>query len=68
MKRHADFSPTGGDKTHISFALRVDAVPAYVTTPDGSMLVGDVRSYKSMAAQPQLTATPPGALTRKESE
>ena len=68
MKRHADFSPTGprGEKTHISFALRVDALPAYVTIPDGSMLVSDVRSYKQMAAaQPQPAAAPSSILTRK---
>jgi len=43
----------------------VDALPAYVTVPDGSMLVSDVRSYKQMAAaQPQLTASPASASTR----
>jgi len=68
MKRHADFSPTGprGEKTHISFALRVDALPAFVTVPDGSVLVSDARSYKQMAvAQAQPTAAPPGTLARK---
>lgn len=52
MKRHADYSPAGkgGEKTHISFALRVDALPAYVSTPDGSALVASVRSYKQEAA------------------
>ena len=36
LQRNADYSPTGpkGEKTHISFALRVDAVPAFVMTPD----------------------------------
>ena len=67
MKRHADFSPTGskGEKTHISFALRVDAVPAFVTVPDGSTLVSDVRSYKqeAVAAQTQ-PAAPASMLTR----
>jgi hypothetical protein len=70
MKRHADFSPAGpsGEKTHISFALRVDALPAYVTVPDGSRLVSDVRSYKQMAAmQPQLTASPTSVPARRDS-
>jgi hypothetical protein len=61
MKRHADFSPSGpgGEKTHISFALRIDALPAYVTVPDGSALVKEVRSYKSEAAAVASIATPP---------
>ncbi len=48
MKRHADFSPSGprGEKTHISFALRVDATPAFVIDPDRLAVVTDVRSYK----------------------
>jgi hypothetical protein len=58
MKRFADYSPTGpgGERTHISFALRVDAMPAYVTVPDGSALATSVRSYKAEAP-----ATPPPA-------
>jgi hypothetical protein len=66
MKRHADFSPTGpkGEKTHISFALRVDAIPAFVTIPDGSVLVSDVRSYKEVAAQAQPIAAPENRVTR----
>jgi hypothetical protein len=67
MKRHADYSPTGpkGEKTHISFALRVDAIPAFVTVPDGSVLVSDVRSYKEVAtAQIQPAAAPANMLTR----
>jgi hypothetical protein len=66
MKRHADFSPTGskGEKTHISFALRVDAVPAFVTVPDGSALVNDVHSYKQLAAQTQPTAAPANIAAR----
>jgi hypothetical protein len=53
MKRNADYSPEGanGEKTHISFALRVDALPAFVTVPDGTALVSEVLSYKQMAAQ-----------------
>jgi hypothetical protein len=51
MKRRADFSPTGpsGEKTHISFALRVDAVPAFVMTPDAKDEIAVVRSYKAEA-------------------
>lgn len=51
LQRNADFSPTGrkGAKTHISYALRVDAIPAYVMTPDASQQVASVESYKSLA-------------------
>jgi hypothetical protein len=51
LKRNADYSPTGpkGEKTHISYALRVDAIPAYVMTPDGTQQVAAVESYKSLA-------------------
>jgi hypothetical protein len=54
LKRNADFSPTGpsGDKTHISYALRVDALPAFVTTPDGSKQVTSIVSYKGEAKPP----------------
>jgi hypothetical protein len=36
LRRNADYSPTGagGEKTHISFAYRVEAVPAFVIAPD----------------------------------
>ncbi len=53
LKRHADYSPTGpdGEKTHISFALRVDALPAFVMTPDAKMEVASVESYKAMAPE-----------------
>src|SRR5215831_13858202 len=51
LRRNADFSPTGpgGEKTHISFALRVDAVPAFVMIPDASKEVASVESYKQIA-------------------
>ncbi len=55
LRRNADYSPTGpkGEKTHISYALRVDAVPAYVMAPDASQ-IASVQSYKSLAApEPQ---------------
>jgi len=52
LRRHADYSPggLGGEKTHISYALRLDAVPAYVTEPDGKRLVASVKSYKTAAS------------------
>jgi len=51
LKRNADFSPDGphGEKTHISFAMRIDAIPAYVTTPDATALATTVKSYKDVA-------------------
>jgi hypothetical protein len=54
LERNADFSPTGpgGDKTHISFALRVEAVPAFVMTPDGTKQVSSIDSYKALAPPP----------------
>jgi hypothetical protein len=53
LRRNADYSPAGpgGEKTHISFALRVDALPAFVTTPDGSREVASVESYKAIASK-----------------
>src|SRR5262249_9680714 len=51
LRRNADYSPTGpgGEKTHISFALRIDALPGSVTPPDGSKEVASVESYKAIA-------------------
>lgn len=51
LKRNADYSPAGpkGEKTHISYALHVDAIPAYVMTPDASEPVASAMSYKSIA-------------------
>lgn len=53
LRRNADYSPTGlgGEKTHISFALRLDALPAFVMTPDASKEVASVESYKANAPQ-----------------
>jgi hypothetical protein len=53
LKRNADYSPNGsnGERTHISYALRIDALPAYVTTPDAGALAASVESYKSLAPQ-----------------
>jgi hypothetical protein len=62
LRRNADFSPKGGkgEKTHISFALRVDALPAFVATPDASHEVAAVKSYKSIAKveEPTMAALP----------
>jgi hypothetical protein len=51
LRRNADYSPTGpdGDKTHISFALRIEALPAFVMTPDAGKEVASVESYKAIA-------------------
>ena len=51
LRRNADYSPPGhrGVKTHISFALRIDALPAFVMTPDASKTVASVESYKASA-------------------
>jgi hypothetical protein len=51
LRRNADYSPTGpgGENTHISFALRIDALPAFVMTPDASKEVASVESYKAIA-------------------
>jgi hypothetical protein len=53
LKRNADYSPKGAraEKTHISYALRVDALPAYVLTPDATKVARSVESYKAIAPQ-----------------
>ncbi|MEX1033216.1 MAG: hypothetical protein WDZ30_07630 [Cellvibrionaceae bacterium] len=53
LKRNADYSPEGanGEKTHISFALRVDALPAYVMTPDYRQQAAAIKSYKALAPE-----------------
>lgn len=57
LRRNADYSPTGprGEKTHISFAMRVEAVPAFVMQPDALTQVAAAASYKAVAPAP----TPP---------
>jgi hypothetical protein len=51
LRRSADFSPAGpdGEKTHISYALRIEALPAFVMMPDASKEVAAVQSYKAIA-------------------
>ncbi len=64
LKRGADYSPTGpdGPKTHISFAMRVDAVPAYIASPEGKSLVASVASYKAMAPKAAAGPLPAGPI------
>jgi len=52
LERNADYSLEGSDKknTHISFALRVNAIPAFVMTPDATK-VASVQSYKYIASE-----------------
>lgn len=46
LKRNADYAPEpGGERTHISFAMRIDAVPAFVIAPDATAQVAEVTSY-----------------------
>ncbi|MAT35129.1 MAG: hypothetical protein CMK06_08295 [Ponticaulis sp.] len=49
LKRNADYSPEGadGEKTHISYAMRVSAVPAYVMLEDASDEVQIARSFRN---------------------
>jgi hypothetical protein len=51
LQRYADYSPSGpdGERTHISFAMRVEALPAFVMTPDASREVASVESYRAIA-------------------
>ena len=53
LQRTADYSPDGpkGEKTHISYALRVEAIPAYVLTPDATQVAASAVSYKASAAK-----------------
>jgi len=50
LKKNADYSPMGtnGERTHISYAMRVSAIPAYVVTPDATTQTA-VISYKASA-------------------
>ncbi len=57
LQRNADYAPPGATaKTHISFALRVDAVPAFVMTPDANTEVATIVSYKTEAPAETLAA------------
>lgn len=58
LRRNADYSPTGpkGEKTHISAAMRIDAVPAFVMQPDAKLQVAAVASYKAQAPKVEAAA------------
>src|SRR4030095_6087158 len=64
LQRNADYSPTGpaGGRTHISVALRIDALRAFVMTPDASKEVASVDSYKTIAPR-ETTRTASGLGT-----
>jgi hypothetical protein len=51
LKRNADYSPAGreGVKTHISYAMRVNAIPAFVMAPDATTQMASIVSYKDQA-------------------
>ena len=59
LKRNADYSPSGlsGEKTHISYALRLHAIPAFVMTPDAAVPANSVVSYR--ANYPKSDDVPP---------
>lgn len=52
LKKSADYSPkeSKGEKTHISYAMRVSAIPAFVMTPDAQTQVASIESYAANAA------------------
>jgi hypothetical protein len=58
LRRNADFAPSGdnNEKTHISFALRIDALPAFVMTPEANSVATEVVSYKAQAPTREATA------------
>jgi hypothetical protein len=58
LQRYADYSPTGskGPKTHISYAMRIEAVPAFIMTPDAKNEVASVMSYQAVAPKDEKLA------------
>ncbi|GAB1258405.1 hypothetical protein NBRC116494_29070 [Aurantivibrio plasticivorans] len=58
LKRTADYKPKGakGPNTHISYALRIDAIPAYVMSPDAHNQVAKIKSYKALVDEPPQVA------------
>lgn len=52
LKRNADYSPAGskGEKTHISYAMRVNAIPAFVMSADATTQMAAVTSFRDQAA------------------
>jgi hypothetical protein len=63
LRRHADYSPSGpgGEKTYISFAMAVDAIPAFVMEPGGAQQVAQVKSYRAPVGAAQQLAGSSGA-------
>lgn len=49
LKRNADFSPkeASGEKTHISYAMRLHALPAFVIAPGATTPVTSVASFRA---------------------
>ena len=60
LKRNADYSPDGpdGEKTHISYAMRISAIPAYVMTPDATEEAVDLKLYTDLAPPYKLRPHP----------
>lgn len=55
LQRYADYSPTGpgGEKTYISYHMKVDATPAYVVTPDAAGTVKQARLFETATGDDQ---------------
>lgn len=53
LRRYADYSPTGagGEKTYISYNMRVDATAAYVVAPDVSGTVKQAQVFAPVDAE-----------------
>lgn len=65
LQRSADYHPSATaaeENTHISYALRIDALEAFVMTPDASEVATQVVSYKDLA--PALPQTAPASIGR----
>lgn len=62
LKRNADYSPAGanGQKSHISYAMRVHALPAFVVAPGAATTVASVESYR--ANYPKSDDVPPAPV------
>ncbi|MAP96161.1 MAG: hypothetical protein CMK07_14540 [Ponticaulis sp.] len=60
LKRNADYSPDGadGERTHISYAMRITAIPAYVMVPDASEEATDLVLYTDQAPPYELRPHP----------
>lgn len=70
LRRYADYSPSGpgGEKTYISYAMTVDAIPAFVMEPDGAQPVAQVKSYRpGTTGAPQMAGAPATVIARAQS-